>query len=137
MKKLCIAIVFAAFSQIGFAQQVDEAFKKDVIKVIELSGTAGPMKMAKEQILKMIPSDKQAAFIVEFDATLPGLYEKMAKVYMETYTKADIKAMLAFYESPVGKKMNEKSGEVAEKTMAAGQEWGESLQGIMMKYVQE
>ncbi|MGG7036847.1 MAG: DUF2059 domain-containing protein, partial [Flavobacterium sp.] len=99
MKKLCIAIVFAAFSQIGFAQQVDEAFKKDVIKVIELSGTAGPMKMAKEQILKMIPSDKQAAFIVEFDATLPGLYEKMAKVYMETYTKADIKAMLAFYES--------------------------------------
>lgn len=141
MKKLFIAIAFVAVSQVGFAQQqVDEAFKKDVLKLIEVSGAnsaLGPMKKVKEQILKMIPSDKQAAFIVEFDATFPSLYDSIAKTYMEVYTKEDIKAMLAFYESPVGKKMSAKSGELMEKSMAAGKEWGEGLQAIMMKYVQE
>jgi hypothetical protein len=55
---------------------------------------------------------------------------------MDTYTKEDIKAMIAYYNSPVGKKIKEKAGEVAEKSQAAGQEWGEGLQGMMMKYMQ-
>lgn len=134
MKKVILTFAFVLITQIGFAQ--DDAFKKDVMKVLEMSGSAAQMKLAKDQVLKMIPAEKQAAFIIEFDATLPALYEKMAKVYMETYTKEDIKAMIAFYSSPVGKKMNEKAGEIVEKNMAASQEWGQGLQGIMMKYMQ-
>ncbi len=134
MKKAILTFAFVLVTQIGFAQ--DEAFKKDVMKVLEMSGSASQMKLAKDQILKMVPAEKQAAFIIEFDATLPALYEKMAKVYMETYTKEDIKAMITFYNSPVGKKMNEKAGEIAEKNMAASQEWGQGLQGMMMKYMQ-
>ncbi|MBP6758001.1 MAG: DUF2059 domain-containing protein [Flavobacterium sp.] len=42
--------------------------------------------------------------------------------------------MIAFYESPVGKKMSEKSGELTQKAMKAGQEWGKELQVIMEKY---
>jgi hypothetical protein len=44
--------------------------------------------------------------------------------------------MIAFYESPVGKKINEKSGVILEKSQAAGQEWGQGLQTMMMKYAQ-
>lgn len=135
MKKFLIAVAFAFISQVGFAQ--DDAFKKEVLKVIELSGSANQMKSAKDQILQMVPKDKQAAFILEFDATLPALYDKLAIIYMEEYSKEDIKAMLAFYESPVGKKINEKAGVVLEKSQAAGQEWGQGLQGMMMKYVQQ
>ena len=135
MKKILIAVAFAFVSQVGFAQ--DDAFKKQVLKVIELSGSANQMKSAKDQILQMVPKDKQAAFILEFDATLPALYDKLATIYMEEYTKEDIKAMLAFYESPVGKKINEKAGVMLEKSQAAGQEWGQGLQGMMMKYVQQ
>ena len=134
MKKfiLTIALIFAV--QIGFAQ--DEAYKKEVIKVIEMSGSAAQMKMVKNQILKMVPAEKQAAFLIEFESTLPALYDKIVKIYMETYTKEDIAAMIKFYESPVGKKMYEKSTELAEKSQTAGQEWGQSLQGMMMKYMQ-
>lgn len=121
-------------TQFGFAQ--DDAYKKDVMKVIELNGSAAQMKMAKDQILKMIPAEKQAAFLVEFDASLPSLYDKLVKVYNEVYTKEDIKAILAFYETPIGKKMTAKSGEIAEKSQAAGQEWGMGLQAMMMKYMQ-
>jgi len=134
MRKLVLTIAMICVAQIGMAQ--DEAFKKDIMKVIELSETGTQIRVGKEQILKMVPADKQAAFVVEFDATLPALYDKMVKVYAETYTKEDIKAMLAFYDSPVGKKITAKSGELAEKAQAAGVEWGQSLQTMMMKYMQ-
>ena len=134
MKKALFVIAFALVAQFGFAQ--DDAYKKDVMKVIELSGSAAQMKMAKDQILKMVPAEKQAAFLVEFDASMPALYDKLVKVYTEVYTKEDIKAMLAFYETPVGKKMTAKAGELAEKSQAAGQEWGMGLQAMMMKYMQ-
>jgi hypothetical protein len=55
---------------------------------------------------------------------------------METYTKEDVKAILAFYDSAIGKKMAAKAGELNEKAEVAGKEWGEGLQGMMMKYMQ-
>ena len=134
MKKLILTFAVVLVTQVGFSQ--DDAFKKDVLRVIEMSGAANQMKSAKDQILQMVPKEKQAAFILEFDATMPALYDKMAVIYMETYTKEDIKAMLAFYESPVGKKINEKAAVILEKSQAAGKEWGEQLQGMMMKYMQ-
>jgi hypothetical protein len=135
MKKVFLALLFVGVTQLGMAQ--DEAFKKDVMKLVELSGSTGSMKAAKDQILKMIPQDKQAAFSKDFDAAMPSLYEKMTKIYMEVYTKEDIKGILAFYETPVGKKMATKSGLLVEKCMTAGQEWAaETVQGMMMKYMQ-
>jgi hypothetical protein len=134
MKKLLVAVAFAFVTHVGFAQE--EAFKKDVLRVIEMSGATNQMKSAKNQILQMVPKEKQAAFIIEFDSTLPSLYDKLATIYMEEYSKEDIKAMIAFYESPVGKKINEKSGVILEKSQAAGQEWGQGLQTMMMKYAQ-
>lgn len=134
MKKLIVTFALVLLSQIGFSQ--DETFKKDVLKVIEMSGAANQMKSAKTQILQMVPKEKQEAFILDFDATMPALYDKIAAIYMETYTKEDIKAMMAFYDSPVGRKINEKAGNILEKTQAAGKEWSEELQGLMAKYMQ-
>lgn len=136
MKKLVVAVAFVLAAQVGMAQTQDEAFKKDVLKVLDMSGANAQMKSAKDQILKMIPAGKQAAFLVEFDATLPALNDKIAKIYMETYTPEDVKNMIKFYESPVGKKISEKAGILFEKSQAAGQEWGEGLQGMVMKYMQ-
>jgi hypothetical protein len=113
-----------------------DAFKADVLKVIDLSGAAGPMASVKDQILGSIPESKHADFIKEFDATLPSLYEKIAVVYMETYTHEDIKEMIKFYESPVGKKIAKNAGPLFQKSSAAGQEWGMQLQGVLMKYMQ-
>jgi len=134
MKKLLLLIAIIFISNSSFAQ--DEALKKDIMKVIEMSGSAAQMKVAKEQILKMIPAEKQAAFLIEFDASLPSFYEKMVKVYMELYTKEDIKAMMKYYNSPVGKKIAANAGKFTEKTQEAAKEWGEGLQGMMMKYMQ-
>ena len=78
MKKLIVTFALVLLSQIGFSQ--DETFKKDVLKVIEMSGAANQMKSAKTQILQMVPKEKQEAFILDFDATMPALYDKIAAI---------------------------------------------------------
>lgn len=133
MKKVVSILAFLFVAHFAAAQ---DSFKTDVMKVIELSGAAGPMQMAKEQIMQNIPLTKRADFSKDFDASLPALYEKLAKVYMETYTPEDLKAMLKFYESPVGKKIAASTGELYKKSTAAGAEWGQDLQSIMMKYME-
>ncbi|MCA0349910.1 MAG: DUF2059 domain-containing protein [Bacteroidetes bacterium] len=134
MKKLVFAVAFAILSTVSFAQE--KASKADVLKVIERSGAQGQMNAAKKQILTMIPADKQAAFLIEFDAIIAKSQDKTADLYIEEYTKDDIKAMLAFYESPVGKKMAEKSEKIAEKQQASMMELQGEIQTMMMKYMQ-
>lgn len=131
MKKLVFTVAFAILSTVSFAQE--KASKADVLKVIERSGAQGQMNAAKKQILTMIPADKQAAFLIEFDAIIAKSQDKTADLYIEEYTKDDIKAMLAFYESPVGKKMAEKSEKIAEKQQASMMELQGEIQTMMMK----
>jgi hypothetical protein len=133
MKKLILMIAVLFLSQLAMAQ---DAFKEDVLKVLKASGSAAQMELAKDQVLVNIKEDKKAEFSKDFDASLPSLYDKMAKVYMTTYTHDEIKQMLVFYNSPIGIKMGQKAGELAKKNMQAGQEWGAELQGLMMKYMQ-
>lgn len=134
MKKIIVTFAFVLATQIGFAQ--DAAFKSDVKKVIELTGASAQVDVAKKQILGMIPEAKQADFLKEFNASLPSYFDKMAEVYMQEYTHADVKEMIKFYESPVGKKIGSKAGVLAEKTMEAAQAWSVELQALMMKYMQ-
>jgi len=135
MKKLILTFALVLVANLGMAQ-VNEAFKKDVLKMIELTGSEGQIKMAKTKYQTMIPKEKQTVFLVEFEATLPSLYDKMAAVYMQEYTHAEVKSVLKFYATPIGKKMTEKSEVIAEKNVAASQEWAMGLQGMMMKYMQ-
>lgn len=135
MKKILFVFTLVIGMHVS-AQTKDEALKKDVLTLIEKSGGAGPAKAAKAQLLTMIPAEKHAAFIVEFDQSLPALYDKMADVYMEVYTKEDIKAMLAFYDSPLGKKMSERSADIFTKSQVAAKDWSQGLQALVMKYMQ-
>lgn len=135
MKKILLSISLLLIAQITIAQ--DASFKTDVLKLISISGADSQIKMVKPQVLNMVPESKKENFSKEFDASIPSLLDKMANVYMEIYTPADIKEMIVFYESPVGKKMNEKAAELVQKSMQAGQEWSQELQGIIAKYKED
>jgi uncharacterized protein len=134
MKKIILAFAFVLTTQFIFAQ--DAAFKADVMKVIKMSGATAQMDSAKKQIMAMVPEAKQADFSKDFEATMPAFYDKVAAIYMKEYTHADVKEMIKFYESPVGKKIAEKAGILFEQSMLAGQEWGAGLQELMMKYME-
>lgn len=133
MKKILVTFFILAFIQTGIAQQDEEA-KKDALKVIELSGAMTQLKLMEDQLIKMIPKEKQQNFKADFEASLPAVYEKYAKMYVKMYTKEDLKAMLAFYESPVGKKMKANTEEIAIRSQAISQEWMTELQEVINKY---
>ena len=87
-----------------------------------------------DQFAGMVPAEKKAAFLKEVEGTFPEFFSSMAKVYMEEYTHDDIKQLLAFYNSPIGKKMTSKQGAIQQKAMMAGQSWGMKIQALLGKY---
>jgi hypothetical protein len=118
--------------QFGFAQ--DKASKEEVAAVIEKSGASGQINSVKKQVLSMIPLEKQAAFVVEFDILMKKVNDAMVEIYMQEYSKEDIKAMLAFYNSPVGKKMAEKAEIIASKSQESMVGLQGEIQALLMKY---
>lgn len=134
MKKLLVAVAFMLVAQMGMAQ--DAAFKADAVKFLNISGTASTFEMMTKDIVKNAPADKQAAFKKDLDASIQELIGKMADLYMTEFTHDDIKAMIKYYETPVGKKAAAKTGVLFEKGQVVGQEWGMGLQSIMMKYME-
>jgi hypothetical protein len=134
MKKLLLAVAFMLVAQMGMAQ--DAAFKADAVKFLNISGTASTFEMMTKDIVKNAPADKQAAFKKDLDASIQELIGKMADLYMTEFTHEDIKAMIKYYETPVGKKAAAKTGVLFEKGQVVGQEWGMGLQSIMMKYME-
>jgi hypothetical protein len=133
MKKNIVLFLTLVCIQFSFAQH-DEELKKDALKVIELSGATFQLQQTKNQLLKMVPKDKQADFITDFNASLPAVYEKFAKMYMKIYTKEDLKAMIDFYETPVGKKMRANTEEIVIRSQGISQEWMSELQELLTKY---
>jgi hypothetical protein len=134
MKKFLLSIAFVFVTGVMVAQE--KPSKEDVLQVIEKSGASGQLNAAKKQLLSMIPSDKHAAFVIEFDALMKKANDATAEIYMAEYSKEDIKAMLAFYNSPTGKKMAEKAEAIAEKSQESMMSLQGEVQTMMTKYMQ-
>ena len=74
----------------------------------------------------------------DFDAILPiildtanagmnDLVDATAAVYAITFTPAELRDITAFYKTPTGQKIVEKTPALAQQSMAAGQAWGRSM----------
>lgn len=135
MKNLFIAATMLVSVQFVSAQSAD--FKKDAIEAVKLSGSTANFAVYAEAIMSQIPDEtKKADFKKEFDATLPSLYDKMADAYTKNYTHEDVKKMIEFYNSPLGKKIQEKTPIILKEQGPSMQEWQMQLQGLVMKYMQ-
>ena len=132
MKKIILVAFVALFSFTVNAQDKDQ-FTKDTEKLMVILMKPS-FKPVIKQFSSMVSDDKKEAFKKDVEATMPELYSKMAKLYMEEFTHDEIKELLKFYATPVGKKMAEKSGDMSQKGMMIGQSWGMKIQGLLGKY---
>lgn len=132
MKKLLFVAMFAFAANFASAQDT----KSDVKKMMQLTGSNSQMEMAKKQVGGMVPADKKEAFLKEFDAIMKPFQEKQEKFYLTEFTADEIKQIIKFYESPLGKKYTEKNVKLSEQNMAASQEMMGQVQELMMKYMQ-
>ncbi|GAA4295791.1 hypothetical protein GCM10023163_15300 [Aestuariibaculum suncheonense] len=115
--------------------QDNSEFKKETIEFIKLTGATSAFENAISQIGGMVADDKKEAYMEEAKGTLGGLYEKMAGLYMEEFTREEVKELTVFYKKKLGEKLAGKQFDLAQKAMMFGQRWGMEVQAIAQKYM--
>ena len=114
--------------------QENTEFKAETIEFIKLTGAVSAFEKAIDQIGYNVPEAKKEAYNKEAAGTLDGLYDKIAGLYMEEFTQSEIKELVAFYHSKLGKKLAEKQLGLTEKAMSFGQSWGMEVSQIAQKH---
>ncbi len=65
------------------------------------------------------------AFMAEFD--MNEFIEMVIPIYEKHFTHDEIEQLIAFYESPIGKKLIKVQPQITIESMTAGQEWAKEL----------
>ena len=131
------------------------ALVEEMLKTMRMDETmANIMVKQKQAVLRMsasmLPKDTPAEEQQKFQQMLPKIMDAAFKqmswetlkpdfvrIYAEVFTVADIKGLIAFYQSPVGQKFIEKQPEVTEKTMMVVQQRMPAMMQELQKLIQE
>ncbi len=110
----------------------------DIRRLMELTTTS---QLASQITQQMMESFK-AAFTKVPDATWSELKKeltpedllaKIAAVYDRHFTHDDIKALITFYETPLGRKLLKELPAVTQESLEVGQTWGRTMGQRMME----
>lgn len=142
MKKYLFAILMVlpgiTFAQTANHLKISEAF-------LEVSGVKAGFTNIVDDVIKsqsgQIPKDYQEKF-KQVMKTFMGKYytyellkSKFAKLYADEFSESELKDLIAFYSSPIGKKLAEKLPSLSLKGMEIGmntvKEHQEELQEMM------
>lgn len=129
MKKLLvIAFVFLAAA----ASAQNKTYPATLKKYMEATGSLETFKTVINSMMTQfksmypsVPDEVWAEFTKEFSGTsLDDLVALMAPVYEKHLTETDLNEVIKFYNTPVGKKVADKTPVITQESMAVGQTWG-------------
>lgn len=116
--------------------------RADIKRLMEITG-AGNLGI---QIMnRMIPAMKKGhkdipeKFWTDFMAEISpnDLTEMVVPIYEKYFTHEELKQLIAFYESPIGKKIIKVQPQIMMESMTAGEEWGKELVKKIKKKLHE
>ena len=123
-------------------QEVDPAKKADILKMLKLTGASEMGKQALTQMLALqrqqnpdVPQKVWDEFMAEVD--MNELVELTIPSYDKHFTHNDIKEMIKFFESPIGKKMVITQPLVMRESAMEGQKWGMKLASRMAQKLKD
>ncbi len=89
--------------------------------------------------LKQMAPDAPAGFWDEFakEVDPQQLIEMIVPIYKKHLSHDDIRAAIAFYESPAGRNLVANQPAILQDSMAAGQQWGQQLAQQAMAKVKQ
>lgn len=133
---LCVAVPSPAR-----AQDVDPAFRADIVKMMDLTGTSKIGRqmatMISQQMLQSLKAQRpdvpahtfevvQDVAEKEFETAFEGpdgLQQKMIPLYAKYFTQDDVRGLIAFYQSPLGQKSLSVMPALMQDAMKLGQQW--------------
>lgn len=112
--------------------QIDEAKRADVRRLMILTGAGD---MGKQVVTRMISQFRTQApnvpqeFWDKFAAKVSSdeLIEMTVPVYEKYFSHDDIKELIEFYESPIGRKLVKAQPMIIRDSMEIGSQWGRNL----------
>lgn len=149
---LCLACCLPV---VALAEELTEEKKQDIVKLMEVTGAlrvgrqmSSLVTRQMTQSLKVsrpdIPEEMYDILAEEVNSTIGeamtekgGFIEIITPVYHKYYTHEDIRQLLAFYHSDIGRKVVKVMPALMQESMAAGQLWGERLAPVIQKRVAE
>ena len=137
--RFTLLFALITLSSIALAQaEPSEEMEKDVRKMLVVTGVG---EMGVQVVNQLLSSFKQSVpqvpeeFWTRFASKVDGdgLIELVIPIYAKHFTHDEIKELLAFYETPIGKKLISTQPAMLQESMAVGQTWGESLADQVMQ----
>lgn len=111
---------------------VDPVLAGDIRTLLQLTG-AGDLALQNMVVMldqmKALRPDIPEDFWVTFRAEMKGeeLVEVLVPVYASHFSRDEVRAMIAFYRTPVGHKLIAETPALTADAMAVGQSWGREL----------
>ena len=125
--------------------QTDD-FDKDILIFFKVSGVETTYKSAISSMMDMMAKNMNITDIemikelkdeMSTDENIAEILNEMRIIYKKHFSQADIKALIKFYESPIGKKLVKEQPSLMSESMEVGQNWGRSLGEKVYKRIQE
>ncbi len=134
MKKWSLVLLIALCAVFSAHGQTK---KDDIKKLLDVMGTKAQFAQMVDLMLKDMQSAAPAPdeFWTKFKAGLKAdsFIEMLIPIYDKHFSHDDIKKIIQFYESPVGKKLVSVTPQLTQDSYSAGEKWGQQLASEILK----
>lgn len=114
------------------APTIDPQKRADLLRLMQVTGATRMGMQLFDQVLasfkNVVPGAKES-FWTEFrkEVNVDELTERLLPIYDRHLSPSEVKELIRFYESPLGKKVLASMPAITAESMQAGQAWGMDL----------
>ncbi|MDW3190775.1 MAG: DUF2059 domain-containing protein [Cytophagales bacterium] len=143
--KTTILSFLLALSTPFVLQAQDDEYKQLLSRYFEVSGSKETFEVAIKQTIQTMRTqtmdlDDEAWDELEkefLNTSIEDLVEILVPVYSKHLSADDLLGVIAFYESPVGQKLAEKTPLITQESMQSAGQWGMQLGQKVMEKIEE
>jgi uncharacterized protein len=146
-------VFFVLTAQVADAEKLTEEKARDIDHLLEMTGAfkvgqqysdlfIRQFNISLERARPDIPErafeiiEKEVRKIVAREIERPmGFRNEIRYIYHKYFTQSEIKELIAFNETPLGKKIIRITPVITQEGIQAGQAWGKSLEPVIRKKV--
>jgi hypothetical protein len=153
-KILVCLICLVVCTQVHADEATESEKMANIVKIMEITGVTKNAEIFIETAtedyynsIKKIRSDvpdrgiqilKEEAKATLKDSIKRGeMVARIAPIFAKHYSEPELKELLKFYSSPLGKKVIDVSPVILQEVLAAGEEWQKSLAPELVKRVEQ
>jgi uncharacterized protein len=135
MRYVSISLLLGMLMAVLYVNAQTSNYDKDLEKLLHINGSTEAYNMVYNQLttqLKQtkpgVPDSAWSNLKREvFDVEVNDLTKQLVPLYKKHFTHEDVKELISFYESPIGKKLTTKTPLLTQESMQLSQAWGMNL----------